>query len=67
MNARFSAVVPGLDLRPMLDTTIDQVALHADQLTRRRSEMEGWEVAAVPLTDLVTIRHVAGVAVIGVA
>jgi len=51
----------------MLDTTIDQVALHADQLTRRRSEMEGWEVAAVPLTDLVTIRHVAGMVVIRVA
>ena len=51
----------------MLDTMIDQVALHDDQLTRRRSEMEACEVAAVPLTDLVTIRHVAGVAVIGVA
>ena len=51
----------------MLDTTIDQVALHADQLTRRRSEMEAWAVAAVLLTDLVTIRLVAGMVVIRVA
>lgn len=50
----------------MLDTMIDQVALHDDRLTRRRSEMEACEVTAVLLTDPVTIRHVAGVALIGV-
>ena len=51
----------------MLDTMIDQVALHDDRLTRRRSEMEGWEVAAVPLNDLVMKRQVAGVEVKGEA
>ena len=51
----------------MLDTTIDHVALCTGRLDRLRSETTVRKVADALVTVPVNIRHVAGVALIGLA